>query len=30
MLAVEIASKQGWGTAKYLELLDEGDETSAR
>jgi hypothetical protein len=29
MMAVETASKQGWGTAKYLEVLDEGDETSA-
>ena len=29
MMAVETASKQGWSTAQYLEVLDDGDETSA-
>ena len=28
MMAVETASKQGWATARFLEVLDEGDETS--
>lgn len=28
MMAVEAATRQGWGTARYLEVLDEGDEAS--
>jgi hypothetical protein len=28
-MAVETAGKQGWNTARYLEVLDEGDESSA-
>lgn len=29
LMAVETAGKQGWNTARYLEVLDEGDESSA-